>query len=137
MYTSSTAGTATAAMPARWRTLAPARKNIVNAVSASTVDVPRSGSRSTSTTTGTAMTRNGSVPPRRPWTAVPRLAIQWARYTTSASFMSSAGWTAGSGPILSQRAEPPTSMLIAGMNTSRRPMTPAMNRGTDATRSQR
>ena len=27
--------------------------------------------------------------------------------------MNSAGWTAGSGPILSQRADPPTSMLIA------------------------
>ena len=51
--------------------------------------------------------------------------------------MNSAGWTAGSGPILSQRAEPPTSMLMAGMNTSTRPATPTMNIGIEATRSQR
>ena len=64
------------------------------------------------------ITRNGTVPRQNPRTAVPRLANQWARYTTSASFMNSAGWTAGSGPILSQRAEPPTTMLISGTNTS-------------------
>ena len=99
--------------------------------------MPRSGSSRTSTTTGPTMTRNGSVPDSSPWTAVPRLANQCARYTTSASFMNSAGWTAGSGPSLSQRAEPPTTMLIAGMNTSSRPPTPTRNSGTEATRSQR
>ena len=109
----------------------------MNAVNASTDAVPRSGSRSTSTTTGIVITRNGSVPPRSPRTAVPRFANQCARYTTSASFMNSAGWTAGSGPILIQRAEPPTTTLIAGMNTSRRPMMPITNSGTEATRSQR
>ena len=38
--------------------------------------------------------------------------------------MNSAGWTAGSGPILSQRADPPTTMLIWGTNTSSRPTMP-------------
>ena len=42
--------------------------------------------------------RNGIVPPQNPPTFVPRLANQWARYTTSASLASSAGWMAGSGP---------------------------------------
>ena len=51
--------------------------------------------------------------------------------------MNSAGWTAGSGPILSQRADPPTTTLIWGTNTSSSPATPMMNSGTEATRSQR
>ena len=132
-----TAGTAAATMPARWIRFAPARKNSVNAVNASTDEVPRSGSSRTRTTTGTVITRNGTVPAQNPRTEVPRLANQWARYTTSASFMNSAGWTAGSGPTLSQRAEPPTTMLIWGTNTSSSPATPMMNSGTEATRSQR
>ena len=77
------------------------------------------------------------MPAQKPRTPLPRLANQWARYTTSASFMNSAGWTAGSGPILSQRAEPPTTMLICGTNTSIRLTIPMTNSGTDATRSQR
>ncbi len=58
---------------------APARKNSVNAVNASTDEVPRSGSSRTRTTTGTVITRNGAVPVQNPRTVLPRLANQWAR----------------------------------------------------------
>ena len=62
-----------------WRVLAPATKNIVNAVRAMTIVVPRSGSRNTRAMTGPAMIRNGSVPVHSPPIFVPRLANQWAR----------------------------------------------------------
>ena len=52
----------------RWTRFAPARKNIVNAVSASTDVVPRSGSAARATTTGTMITRNGTVPAQKPRT---------------------------------------------------------------------
>ncbi len=51
--------------------------------------------------------------------------------------MYSAGWTAGRGPILSHRADPPTSMLIWSMNTRSSDTMPAMNIGIAATRIQR
>ena len=58
--------------PPRWTRFAPARKNSVNAVNASTDEVPRSGSSRTSTTTGTVITRNGTVPgPEAPDAAAP------------------------------------------------------------------
>ncbi len=59
--------------------LAPATKNIVNAASVMTPVVPRSGSSATSAMTLPAMHRNGSVPPNRPPTLVPRRVSQWAR----------------------------------------------------------
>ena len=52
---------------------------MVNAVNPSTDAVPMSGSTSTSATTGTTITRKGTVPVQNPWTALPRLANQWAR----------------------------------------------------------
>ena len=58
---------------------APATKNIVNAVRAMTVVVPRSGSRNTSNRTGAMITRNGTVPPQNVRIRPPRLANQWAR----------------------------------------------------------
>ena len=61
------------------RRLAPATKNIVNAVSVMTIVVPRSGSLKTSAITGSAMSRNGTVPDRKPPIALPLFAIQWAR----------------------------------------------------------
>jgi len=66
-------------MAANCQSRAPATKNIVNAVTAMTVVVPRSGSRKTRATTGTVMRRNGIVPARRLPIRVPREAIQWAR----------------------------------------------------------
>ena len=63
----------------RCRRLAPATKNIVNAVRPMTEAVPRSGSRRMSATIGTVMTRNVSVPRQKPWTEAPRRASQWAR----------------------------------------------------------
>ncbi len=59
--------------------LAPATKNIVTAVAATTIVVPRSGSRKIRMMTGAAMTRNGMVPFQNEPTRVPRPASQWAR----------------------------------------------------------
>ena len=59
--------------------LAPATKNIVNAVTVITIVVPRSGSLNTSAITGPAMSRNGTMPCRNLPTSGPRFASQWAR----------------------------------------------------------
>ena len=59
--------------PPRWMRLAPATKNIVNAVSVMTIVVPRSGSLKTSAMIGATMIRNGTVP--RPEAVDPRAAL--------------------------------------------------------------
>ncbi len=89
-------------------------KTISKPVKAMTEAVPRSGSAMTSRTRGHEISRNGAKPRQKLRTSVPRLASQWARYTTSASLATSAGWTAGSGPIWRNRAEPPTTRLKRG-----------------------
>ena len=53
-------------MIARWMELAPATKNIVKAVSAMTIVVPRSGSLKTSAMIGATMMRNGERPAPEP-----------------------------------------------------------------------
>ena len=52
----------------------------------------------------------------------------------SASFAISAGWIAGSGPMRSQRAEPPITTLSDGTKTSTSRTTAMMKNGTDASR---
>ena len=52
---------------------------MVKTVTVMTMVVPRSGSLNTSAITGTTMIRNGTVPPQKVRTRVPRFAIQWAR----------------------------------------------------------
>ncbi len=137
MTTSIAAVTPPPISTAKRRRLAPATKNIVKAVSVMTIVVPRSGSLKTSPITGRAMMRNGIVPLRKPPIALPLFAIQWARYTISASLAISAGWTAGSGPRTSQRADPPTTRPSDGTKTRVSRTRETRYPGTDTRRSQR
>ena len=107
---------------------------MVNAVRVMTVGRAQVRLRKTRRRSGARMIRNGTVPVQKPRTLVPRLANQWARYTIIASLAISAGWMAGSGPILSQRAEPPTTMFSSGTNTSTSRSTDTTRNGIDASR---
>ena len=102
----------------RWNVFAPATNHIVKAVSVMTMVVPRSGSLKTSAMTGTAISRNGTVPAQNRPTRTPRFGgNQCARYTISASFAISAGSDRRQRAELNQRADPPTTMLNSSTNT--------------------
>ena len=103
---------------ARWKRFAPATKNIVNAVRVMTIVVPRSGSLKTSSDDRRDDDEERDRPAPEPADASATLGEPVGEVDDQRELGELGRVDRGQRPDLSQRAEPPTSMLSDGTKTS-------------------